>query len=373
MSRFTLKGFPMNLRRYHPVNFREVRLTGKFWSERLDTVLAKTIPSQYEKLVENNIVASLKVEQPPPPLTFPHNHHSFTTQIFWDSDIGKWIEAASYALAHGPDKATERKIDAITEQLAKAQLPDGYLNCWYIGREIDKRWTNLRDNHELYNAGHILEGAIAYFQATGKRKLLGLMEKYMDHVAKTFGPGPDQSLGYCGHREIEIALVKLYHLTQVKRWLDLATYFINERGKQQPHYFDQEAVARGVDPKAFWAKTYEYNQSHKPVREQTRVVGHAVRAFYMYTAMADLAAELEDKELKKACELLWRDAVTTKMYVTGGFGPSASNEGFTADYDLPNDTAYAETCATVAMIFFAQRMLNIDLDRQYADILELGH
>ena len=364
----------MGLRQYQAVNFTDVKLTGKFWSERLDTVLQKTIPSQYDKLVEYNMVESLKVEQPPPPLTIPtndHNHNNFTTQIFWDSDIGKWIEAASYALAHGADEATERKIDEITDLLEKAQLPDGYLNCWYIGREINNRWSNMRDNHELYNAGHLLEGAVAHFQVTGKRKLLGLMEKYLNHISRTFGPGADQQHGYCGHQEIEIALMKLYHATQNRRWLDLCTYFINERGRQ-PHYFDQEAVARNADPKKFWAKTYEYNQSHKPVREQTKVVGHAVRAFYMYTAMADLAAELDDKELKKACEVLWRDAVATKMYVTAGFGPSAQNEGFTSDYDLPNDTAYAETCATVAMVFFAQRMLNLDLDRQYADIMELG-
>ncbi len=361
----------MGLRRYHPVSFTDVKLTGRFWSERLDTVLAKTIPSQYEKLVEYNIVGSLKVVQPPPPLTIPRNNHNFTTQIFWDSDIGKWIEAASYALGHGPDNETERKIDDITALLEKAQLPDGYLNCWYIGREIDKRWTNMRDNHELYNAGHLLEGAIAYFQATGKRKLLDLMEKYLAHIERAFGAGAGQKHGYCGHQEIEIALLKLYRLTHERRWLDLCTYFINERGKQ-PHYFDLEAVARGADPNTFVQKTHQYSQSHQPVREQTKVVGHAVRAFYMYTAMAELAAELQDKALKRACEMLWRDAVTTKMYVTGGFGPSASNEGFTADYDLPNDTAYAETCATVAMIFFAQRMLNIDLDRQYADTLELG-
>jgi uncharacterized protein len=364
-------GIPMSLRQFHAVNFKDVKLTGPFWSERLNTVLDTTIPSQYGKLVEYNMVESLKVVQPPPPLTIPRNNHNFTTQIFWDSDIGKWVEAASYALAHGPNPDIEKKIDEIVDLWEKAQLPDGYLNTWYIGREIGNRWTNLRDNHELYNAGHMLEGAIAYFQTTGKRKFLGLMEKYMEHISRILGPGTDQKHGYCGHQEIEIALVKLYHLTKEKRWLDLCTYFINERGKQ-PHYFDHEAHARGADPKTFVQKTHEYSQSHKPVREQTKVVGHAVRAFYMFTAMADLAAELDDKSLKRACEVLWRDAVATKMYVTAGFGPSASNEGFTSDYDLPNDTAYAETCATVAMVFFANRMLHLDLDRQYADIMELG-
>jgi len=360
-----------SLRKYAAVSFTDVDITGDFWRERLDTVLKRTIPSQYKKLVEYNMIEAMKVVQPPPPLTIPRNNHNFTTQIFWDSDIGKWIEAASYALRHGPDKDIEAKIDEITELLAKAQLPDGYLNCWYIGREPENRWTNMRDNHELYNAGHMLEGAIAYFQATGKRRLLDIMEKYVDHIATMFGPDPDQKKGYCGHQEIEIALMKLYHLTGDKRRLDLCAYFINQRGAQ-PHYFDQEARARGDDPKNYWHKTHEYSQSHMPVREQKNVVGHAVRAFYMLTAMADLAADLGDKDLKKACETLWKDAISKKMYVTAGFGPSAHNEGFTSDYDLPNDTAYAETCATVAMIFWAQRMLNLDLDSQYADVLERG-
>ena len=159
------------MRRFTPVNFTDVSVEGDFWRERLDTVLTRTIPSQHVRLVEHGLLDSFDVPQPPPPLRIPRNvHNNFTTQIFWDSDVGKWIEAASYALQHHRDATIEAQIDAITEQLAKAQLPDGYLNCWYIGREIDKRWTNLRDNHELYCAGHMLEGAVAYFQATGRRK-----------------------------------------------------------------------------------------------------------------------------------------------------------------------------------------------------------
>jgi len=265
----------------------------------------------------------------------------------------------------------EGQIDEITETLAKAQAPDGYLNCWYLGREPDKRWTNLRDNHELYCAGHMLEGAVAYFQATGRKRLLDIMCRYVDHIASVFGPKPGQKRGYCGHQEIELALIKLYHALGDRRHLDLAAYFIDERGRQ-PHYFDIEARARGDDPKNYWFKTYEYSQSHMPVREQTKVVGHAVRAMYMYAAMADLAAELDDPSLKRTCEILWKDVTNKRMYVTGGLGPSASNEGFTQDYDLPNDTAYAETCASVALIFWAQRMLNIDCDGAYADVLELA-
>lgn len=358
------------MRQYSPVRFNEVRVEGAFWRERLDTVLKHTIPSQYRQLEINGLLESLKVIQPPPPLRLPRNRHNFSTQIFWDSDIGKWIEAASYALFHGRDATIEGHIDAITEDLARAQLPDGYLNCWYIGREVDKRWTNLRDNHELYCAGHMLEGAIAYFMATGNRRLLGIMEKYVNLIASMFGPGPDQKHGYPGHQELELALIRLYHLTKERKYLDLAAYFIDERGKQ-PHYFLGEAKARGERPEDFWQGTFEYNQSHKPVREQDKAVGHAVRAMYMYTAMADLAADLGDDALKRACEVLWQDVTARRMYVTGGLGPAAANEGFTKDYDLPNDTAYAETCASVALIFWAQRMLNLDLDGKYADALEL--
>jgi DUF1680 family protein len=358
------------MRQYSPVNFTSVRIEGDFWRERLETVLTRTIPSQHRQLAAHGILASLKIPQPPPPLSIPLNSHNFTTQIFWDSDVGKWIEAASYALGHRRDADIEARIDAIADDLAKAQLPDGYLNCWYIGREPDKRWTNLRDNHELYCAGHMLEGAVAYFHATGKRRFLDIMLRYVDLIMTVFGPGPDQKHGYCGHQEIEIALIKLYGVTRDRRHLDFATYLINERGHQPPHYFDVEAIARGEDPKDFWAKTYEYNQSHKPVRQQDKVVGHAVRAMYMFAAMADLAADLGDAELKRACEVLWHDVTSRQMYVTAGLGPSKFNEGFTEHYDLPNETAYAETCASVALIFWAQRMLNIELDGQYADVLE---
>src|SRR5208337_4926824 len=301
---------------YSPVPFADVPVAGPFWRERLEVVLTRTIPSQHAKLEEVGILNALKLPKPVPPLTIHRNSHGFTTQIFWDSDVGKWIEAASYALSHRRDAEIEAKIDAIVDDLAKAQSSDGYLNSWYNGREPDKRWTNLRDNHELYNAGHLLEGAIAYFRATGRRRFLDIMERYVDHIATTFGTGPGQKRGYPGHQEIELALVKLYHLTGDRRRLDLARYFIDERGREPPHYFTQEAIARGDDPAKYWARTYEYNQSHLPVREQTKVVGHAVRAMYMLSAMADLAAELDDEGLRSACETLWRDVTTAQMYVT---------------------------------------------------------
>lgn len=355
---------------YTPVRFNGVRIEGTFWKERLETVLTRTIPSQHKKLTERHFLEAIKMPTPPIPIYIRPNGHGFTLQCTWDSDVGKWIEAASYALSHRRDAEIEARIEEIVDDFEKAQAPDGYLNTWYLARAPEDRWSNLRDNHELYNAGHMLEGAIAYYETTGRRRWLEVMERFVEHIRQTFGTGPGQKRGYCGHQEIELALIKLYRLTGERKHLDLATYFINERGHQPPHYYDAEAEARSENPADFWARTYEYNQSHRPVREQDKVVGHAVRAMYMYSAMADLAVELEDPALRKVCDILWRDVMDTKMYITAGLGPSAQNEGFTYDYDLPNQTAYAETCASVALIFWAQRMLHLDLDGKYADVLE---
>lgn len=355
---------------YTPVRFNGVKIEGTFWKERLETVLTRTIPSQHRKLTERHFLEAIKMPTPPIPIYIRPNGHGFTLQCTWDSDVGKWIEAASYALSHRRDAEIEARIEEIVDDFEKAQAPDGYLNTWYLARAPQDRWSNLRDNHELYNAGHMLEGAIAYYETTGRRRWLEVMERFVEHIRQTFGTGPGQKRGYCGHQEIELALIKLYRLTGEKKHLDLATYFINERGHEPPHYYDVEAEARSENPADFWARTYEYNQSHRPVREQDKVVGHAVRAMYMYSAMADLAVELDDPALRKVCDILWRDVMDTKMYITAGLGPSAQNEGFTHDYDLPNQTAYAETCASVALIFWAQRMLHLDLDGKYADVLE---
>ena len=362
------------MRKYKSVPFSEVNITGAFWNERLETVLTKTIPSQHKMLKKWDILDSIKLPKPVPPLTQPRAMDGFTVQVFWDSDIGKWIEAASYGLNHRRDATIEAQIESIIDDLEAAQAEDGYLNCWYQQREPENRWTNLRDNHEMYNAGHLLEGAVAYYHATGRDRLLGIMERNTDHMAAMFGTEPGKRRAYPGHQEIEMALVRAWHATGKRKFLDLATYFIDERGNTDgvEHYYDIEAKERGEDPADYRFGGYEYSQSHIPVREQTKVVGHAVRAMYMYAAMADLAAEHGDDALKSACEALWGDVTERRMYVTGGFGPSEKNEGFTKDFDLPNDTAYAETCASVAMVFWAARMLNLDLDGQYADILELA-
>ncbi|TMC20604.1 MAG: glycoside hydrolase family 127 protein, partial [Chloroflexi bacterium] len=268
-----------------------------------------------------------------------------------------------------PDPALEAQVDEVIRLIVAAQQPDGYLNTYFTVVEPEKRWTNLRDWHELYCAGHLIEAAVAHFQATGKRVLLDALCRYADYIDTVFGTAPGKKRGYPGHEEIELALVKLYRVTGEKRYLHLSQYFVDERGRQ-PHYFDIEARLRGEDPAAFQHKIYEYNQSHLPVREQREVVGHAVRAMYLYSAMADLARELHDQSLFDADQRLWNHLCTTRLYITGGLGPSRHNEGFTADYDLPNETAYAETCAAIGLVFWNHRMLQLDCEARYADMLE---
>jgi uncharacterized protein len=347
-------------RAYAPVSFTAVTIDDDFWAPRVRANRERTIPIEYDQCKTTGRIDALRLDwQPGQPE--PH--------IFWDSDVAKWIEAASYSLATHPDPALDGLLDEVIALFAASQQADGYLNTHYSAVEPQNRWTNLRDNHELYCAGHLIEAGVAHFQATGKRTLLDVVARYADHIATVFGRAQDQKRGYCGHEEIELALVKLYHVTGERRYLDLSAYFVDERGAQ-PHYFDQEAIARGEDPAKFRFKTYAYNQSHLPVREQREVTGHAVRAMYLYAAMADLAGELGDASLVEAMDHLWRHLCTRNLYITGGIGPSASNEGFTGDYDLPNEHAYAETCAAIGLVFWNHRLLQLACDGRYADIME---
>ena len=347
-----------------------VILEDRFWAPRIAVNRDRGIDIQYKQLERIGAIAALDLTHPPGPLPIPHSPHNFVTPVmWWDSDVAKWIEAASYSLTTHPDKKLESLVDDVIARIAGAQQPDCYLNTYFTGREPQKRWTNERDFHELYCAGHLIEAAVAHFEATGKKTLLAVLEQYLELIAAVYGPNPGQKQGYPGHEEIELALMKLYRVTQNPKHLELAQYFVDERGKQ-PHFFDLEARARGEEPAKFAFGTYEYAQAHKPVREQSEVVGHAVRAMYLYAAMADLAAELGDGKLRAACERLWTDLTTKRLYITGGLGPSKDNEGFTVDYDLPNETAYAETCAAIALVFWAKRMLKLTGDGQYGDVME---
>lgn len=347
-----------------PLPFTHVSLTDSFWKPRIDVNRAVTLPREYELCETTGRIAAWDLAWQPDQPNPPH--------IFWDSDVAKWIEAACYSLASHPDPLLETQLDHLIARIAAAQAPDGYLNTHFLTHErhnLKQRFTNLRDEHELYCAGHLIEAAVAHFQATGKRSLLDVMARYADYIDSVFGRADHQKRGYCGHEEIELALVKLYHVTQADRYLQLARYFVDERG-HAPHYFDAEALARGDDPQRYRFGGYDYMQAHRPVREQTAVTGHAVRAMYLYTAMADLARDTGDATLLAACERLWHSVCDERMYLTGGIGPSASNEGFTEAYDLPDETAYAETCAAVGMVFWNHRMLLLTGDGKYADVLE---
>jgi hypothetical protein len=356
-------------RRFKPVSPASVRFTDGFWRTWTHRVREVTVPAIHRRLKEEGFLEVLAFDKPPAPLVRPVQPSGLSMQHFFDSDFGKWIEAASYGLMQRRDPVIEAQVDAIVEAYAKGQMPDGYLNSWFIRREPDRRWTNLRDLHEMYSLGHLLEGALAYAEATGRTRFLDIVRRAVAHVAGRFGPGPGQSRGYDAHAEIELALMRLHGETGDQQALDLASFLVDERGRQPP-FFDEEARARGEDPADYVYKTYAYSQAHRPVREQDEVVGHAVRAMYLFTAMAELAGETGDSGLKAACDRLFAQLTTRRLYVTGGLGPSAANEGFTRDYDLPNASAYAETCAAVGVALWCRSLSTLELDGRYADLAE---
>ena len=350
-------------RQLTPVSFTAVSLDDPFWAPRQEINRTVSIPHMYQMLVDTGRIPAFD-------LNFSREVPSPIVLIFGDSDPAKWLEAACYALTTHPDPALRKLVDEVTDKIIGAQQPDGYLNTHFIAAQPEMRWKNLRDWHEMYCAGHLMEAAVAHHQATGERKLLDALVRTADHIAATFGVEAGKRRGYGGHPEIELALVRLYHATGDERHLALSKYLVEERGQSNPHYYDIEAVARGDDPAKFWAKSYEYCQAHAPIREQTKVVGHAVRAMYLLCGVADLAHEYDDISLLETCERLWGNLVHQRMYLTGGIGPSRHNEGFTTDYDLPDESAYAETCASIALIMWNQRLLQFRGEGKYADIIE---
>lgn len=292
---------------------------------------------------------------------------TFYGMVFQDSDVAKWIEAAAYSLVLSPDPLLEERCDAMIDLIGRAQQADGYLNTYFTVKEPARRWTNLQEAHELYCAGHMIEAAVAYAQSTGKTKLLGIMCRMADLIYQHFIT--EKAPGYPGHPEIELALMRLFRYTGDNKYFELARHFIDVRGVDAD-YYKNESKMRGWNVWENDPEDREYTQSSMPVRKQTRATGHAVRAVYLYSGMADVAAESGDESLKDACRNLWSDIVNKRMYLTGGIGSCYEGEAFTEDYHLPNDTAYSETCAAIGFIFFNRRMLDIEQKGCYADIME---
>lgn len=330
-----------------------IRLNDGVFAPRQETNWKTTIPSCIRRCEETGRLKAFKLQWKEGDPDKPH--------IYWDSDVAKVLEGMAAALMLHPDPAMEKELDDLVALVVGAQQPDGYLNTHFTQIEPEKRWTNLHDWHELYCAGHLMEAAVAHYEATGKRTFLDAMCRYADYIDSLFGREPGKKRGYPGHEEIELALVKLYHATGEKRYLELSRYFIEERGTEPNYYVTQEGFSR----------TYLINrQAHKPVREQTEADGHSVRAMYLYSGLADVAGETGDSGLLETAERLFRNTVRRRMYITGGVGSTEIGEAFTRDYDLPNATAYAESCAAVGLALFAKRLLDITGKREYADVLE---
>ncbi len=355
----------------NPVFAGAVKVDDIFWSRYIELVRYTIVPYQWAVMndrvpgvAKSHAIANIRIAA-------GREKGEFYGKRFQDSDVAKWLEAVAFCLATRRDPALEATADDLIETLGEAQWPDGYLNTYFTLAKKGERWTNERESHELYIAGHLIEAAVAYFRATGKRRFLEIMMKNADHIDSVFGPEEGKLHGYPGHQVIEMALAKLYEATGEPRYLKLAAYFLDERGRR-PHFFELEAAARGEpgDLGPFGAKMFEYNQSHLPVREQKKAVGHAVRAVYMYSGMADVAALAGDSTLAEACAALWDDVVRHQMAVTGGLGQLEWWEGFSRDYDLPNDTPYNETCASIGLMFWAARMNRLQPRGEYYDVAE---
>lgn len=333
-----------------PISFSHVEINDHFWSPRISRIADVTIPVCIEQ-TEVKTPRIRNFEKVARRQGEPHEG------IYYDdSDVYKALEAIAYSLKNKPDTALERRADAWIEKIVAAQEPDGYLNTYYSLKGLNGRWTDM-EKHEAYCAGHLIEAAVAYYQTTGKRKLLDAAIRFANHIEDTFHQ--KNRPWVTGHQEIELALVKLYRVTDDEKYLKLSDWFLQQRG-------------RGLGKGVIWDqwKTPEYCQDLVPVKEQTEITGHAVRAMYLYTGAADVAAVTRDTGYIKAMKAVWEDVVVRNMYITGGIGSSGRNEGFSNDYDLPNEEAYCETCASVGMVFWNQRMNSLTGDSKYIDVLE---
>lgn len=340
------------------VALTEVSFEDNFWKRRLETNHDVTIPANFKKCEETGRVDNfLKAAKK---MAGPH-----TGLFFNDTDVFKTMEGAAYQLHRQPDEKLDAYLDKLIQIIADAQEEDGYL---YTARTVDPsavkaeregltRWSNLRINHELYNLGHMYEAAVAHYQATEKKNFLNIALRSANLVDSVFGP--DKKHDVPGHQEIEMGLVKLYRVTGEERYLKLAKFFLDERG-----HHNGRTEYRSVED------VIGYAQDHLPVTQQKEAVGHSVRAVYMYAGMADVAALTGDKDYIKALDALWKNVVSKKMYLTGGLGAKHHGEAFGKNYELPNASAYNETCAAIAGIFWYQRMFMLHGDSKYIDVLE---
>ena len=362
----------MNGEKLQSLPLGDIRIEDAFWGKYIRLVKDVILPYQWETLNDNvpdaepsHCIKNFRIAA-------GEEKGTFQGAVFQDTDVAKWLEAAAFTLASGGrDEMLESLADETIKLIGKAQCPDGYLNTYYTIQEPDRRWSNLKEGHELYTAGHMIEAAVAYYEATGKDAFLKIVSRFADVICEKFGPDEGQCHGYPGHPEVELALVKLYRATGEKRYLEVSKYFVEQRGVGENYFFQEEKGEkyRQIFPE-FKDYSPAYSQSHLPVREQKTAEGHAVRAVYLYCAMADLAYEYRDESLLDACRTLWDNMVKKRMFITGGIGSSGLLERFTTDYDLPNDCNYSESCASIGLALFGRRMAEITGEAKYMDVAE---
>ena len=359
-----------------------VKIDDQYWAPRIDVNRRHTLETVRRHLIETGAIDNFAIAA-------RKQAGKFRGPFWSDSDVYKWIEGASYSLAGRRDPDLESKVDQVIALIGAAQMPDGYLDTYFQLVYPEGKWKFMAFGHEMFCAGHLYEAAVAHYEATGKRTLLDVALRHANHIDSVFGPGKRD--GEPGHEVVELALVKLYRITGEKKYLNLAQFFLDQRG-QKPSFFEREYqrldpnfrtdfLGRTIGLRTLYDEFFrkdpakfdtQYSQDHLPVRQQDKVVGHAVRAMYLYSGMADVAGETGDPGLFQASLRLYSDLVSKRIYLTGGIGPSAENEGFTRDYDLPNETAYQETCASIGVAMWTQRMLALTGDARFADSMELA-